>query len=236
MNDRPLVQIIEIVQRYVHQYYPDALLVLLCGSWAKQCAHQNSDIDLFIVDAKLEDLLFEGLIFDGRLIEVCALSPQRVAELFAASAHNRSAPVPHQVVDGMLILGLPAYAEEVKTLAQRTLNQGPSPLDEREMLDLRWSLTALLHDFAHVDTSEIPALAAQCHTQVAQAAIGTVRGWRGDRKTLRRSLIQAVPNLAEQLDSALVEAIHGNRKPMLTIGYQVLEKLGGSQRTYRERY
>lgn len=77
---------------------------------------------------------------------------------------------------------------------------------------------------------------SDCHTQIAQAAIDSVCGWRGERKTLRRALAEAAPDLVDRLDDGLVIACHGDRQLLLDIGHEVLNDLGGCQRTYLERY
>lgn len=236
MSDKQRQQVVERARRFVAQRFPDASLVLLCGSWARGDAHEDSDLDLFIVDATVPDLLFEGLRFEEMIIEVCALAPQRVEPFFTGSAQHRSAPVPRQVLDGLVVHGEPRYAAQIKNCAQRILAAGPQALDEPELLELRWRLTALLNDLAHVPTDEVPALAAQCHTQLALAAIDRERGWRGERKTLRRALAEVAPDLVARLDEGLVTACGGDRQQLLTIGRELLAKLGGSQRTYLERY
>lgn len=236
MSGKQLQQAIQSARRFVKQRFPNASLGLLCGSWARHNAHEDSDLDLFVVDSRLNDLLFEGLLFDAWLIEVCALSPERIDPFLAASAYHRSAPVPRQVLDGIVICGEPDYAEQIKERARRVLAEGPQALDDAEKLDLRWRLTALLNDLAHASAEELPALAAQCHTQLAQAAIDAARGWRGERKTLRRALAEAVPDLVDRLDAGLIAACLGNRQLLLHIGHEILNDLGGWQRTYLERY
>lgn len=236
MSDKQRQQVVEIARRFVAARFPTAALVLLCGSWARGDAHEDSDLDLFIVDATVPDLLFEGLCFEEMCIEVCALAPQRVEPFFTRSAQHRSAPVPRQVLDGLVVHGERRYAAQLKNRAQQILSAGPQALDETELLDLRWRLTALLNDLAHVPIDEVPALAAQCHTQLALAAIDRERGWRGERKTLRRALAEVAPDLVGRLDEGLVAACGGDRQPLLTMGRELLAKLGGAQRTYLERY
>lgn len=103
------------------------------------------------------------------------------------------------------------------------------------MLDLRWSLTSLLADLAHVADNEVLALAAQCYSQLALAALDSARAWRGERKGLRRALVESAPALAQRLDDALRAAVQGSRLPLLQTGHEILEALGGSRRTYVER-
>lgn len=236
MSDKPRQRVVEIARRFVAQHFPAASLGMLCGSWAHGNAHEDSDLDLFIVDATIPDLLFAGLSFEEMIIEVCALAPQRVESFFTNSAQYRSAPVPRQVLAGLVVHGELSYAAQIKNSAQRILAAGPQALTEAELLDLRWRLTALLNDLAHVAIEEVPAVAAQCHTQLALAVIDRERGWRGERKTLRSALAEVAPALVARLDEGLVAACHGDRQPLLTIGRQILATLGGCQRTYLERY
>jgi hypothetical protein len=87
-----------------------------------------------------------------------------------------------------------------------------------------------------VADEEVVAVAAQCHSQLALAVIDAARAWRGERKALRRTLVEIAPGVAEKLDAALRAACLGDRAPLLEAGHQILESLGGSQRTYVERY
>ena len=227
---------VSAARRYCAAHYPDAELVLLCGSWARGTAHSDSDIDIVVLDPGVSELIFEGVTFESWLLEVCALSPEGVSGLFDAARRNRSAPVPHQVLDAVLVLGDEATAQRVKDKARRVLREGPEPLSEEERLELRWSLTTLLLDLQHSDSAEIPALAAQCHTDLAKAALDAAGAWRGERKTLRNALAQILPEVTERLDEGLRRACQGDPDPLLVTGREILRSLGGELRTYVERY
>jgi len=83
---------------------------------------------------------------------------------------------------------------------------------------------------------QVPALAAQCYTDLAQAAFDAAGAWRRERKLLRRALVQVLPGMAERLDEGLRRACEADRGPMLDVGREVVESLGGELRTYVERY
>lgn len=223
-------------RRYCAEHYPDAKLVLLCGSWARGTAHDDSDIDIVVLNPGMSELVFEGATFESWLVEVCALSPERVSDLFDAAKGNRSAPVPHQVLDGVLVLGDEITAKRIKDMALRVISDGPKPLSQEEQLELRWSLTTLLLDLQHAETAELPALAAQCYTDLAMAALDAAKAWRGERKTLRRALAQIYPEMAKRLDEGLRHACQGDPNPLVDVGRAVLKSLGGELRTYVERY
>lgn len=231
-----LRQAVEAARRFAEQRFPRASLVLLCGSWARGCAHEDSDLDVIVLDSEMDAILFEGVHFESWLVEVCALPPDRIDAFFRGSSQYRSAPVPRQALDGILVVGDRAAATQLKDLAREVLEQGPHPMDEKEALDLRWNLTCLLADLAHVADDEVVALAAQCHSQLALAALDSARAWKAERKGLRRALVEIAPALGERLDDALRAAVQGNRLPLLQTGHEILEALGGSRRTYVERF
>jgi hypothetical protein len=235
--DRDQARATEVARRFVRARFPGASLAMLCGSWARGCAHADSDLDLIVVDAGLDgEVLFEGALFESWVVEVCVLPPERVASFFGSSAEHRSAPIPKQALDGIVVIGDEAAAEQLRAIAKQVLDKGPRPLNENEGLELRWSLTCLLADLAHVADDEVVAVAAQCHTQLARAVIDGARAWRGERKVMRRALREIAPAVADALDAGLRAACEGDRGPLLEVGEQILERLGGHQRTYVERY
>lgn len=229
-------QAVDAARRFCEARFAGAALALLCGSWARGSAHVDSDLDLFVLDDGMKEILFEGVQFDDWIVEVCALSTLRMEAFFRSSALHRSAPIPKQVLDGILILGEQDTAAVVKGLAWTVLEEGPQPLSAKENLDLRWNLTCLLSDLSHVADAEVLAVAAQCHSQLALAALDGARHWRGERKALRRTLLTIAPGVVERLDHGLRAAVQGDRLPLLEIGREILGALGGSQRTYVERF
>ena len=236
MTTRTLETAIDAVGRYCDATYPGATLVLLCGSWVRGQAHDDSDIDVLVLDPNMADVLFEGVLFDSWLIEVCALSPAHVADFFRSSALSRSAPVPHQVVDGLLVRGDEAAEKKVKAAALDVLNDGPAPLSEAERMDARWRLTQLLRDLTHAAPPEIPALGAQCHAELGRAVLDSSGSWRAERKFLRTAVARVAPAVAECLDEGLRLACQGDPNSLLELGREILGALGGELRTYSERY
>ncbi|MCB0061949.1 MAG: nucleotidyltransferase domain-containing protein, partial [Caldilineaceae bacterium] len=51
---------ISAARRYCAEHYPNAKLVLLCGSWARGTAHGDSDIDIVVLNPGMSELVFEG--------------------------------------------------------------------------------------------------------------------------------------------------------------------------------
>ena len=230
-----LSEVTTIATRFVQHRCPNACLAFLGGSWARNCPHADSDLDIVAVDPDAREIVFEGVFFESFLVELCIVPAVRLKSFFGDSRLYRSAPVPRQVAEGIVLVGARGAAMEVKGLAVRVLEEGPTALSADENLDVRWNLTCLLADLAHVPPDEALAVAAQCHTQIAKAALDGARAWRGERKALRRAVSATSPMLAEELDEGLRAILDGDRSPLLRLGHRVLTALGGAQRTYLER-
>jgi hypothetical protein len=225
-----------IAKRFYDTRFPDASLVLLNGSWAKNSANEDSDIDLLIIDPNMSDVLFEGVFFDSFLIDFCALSYNDVEKLFNSSIRYRSAPIPHQVVDSILILGNNDQADGIRNIARTVIDKGPAELSDAELGDLRWQLSTLLVELKHVSSNELPAMSAQCYILLAKTMLAFNRIWQGERKSLHRNMSKSLPEITERLDASLVASCNGDLEPLLDLGQEILQDIGGSIRTYTERY
>ena len=98
--------------------------------------------------------------FESWLLDVCALTPERLTALVANAKKHACAPIPNQVVDGIVLLGNEAAAQRFRVAASRVLATGPRALSEEERLELRWALSTSLVDLQHAGGVEVPALAA----------------------------------------------------------------------------
>lgn len=220
------------VQRYAATHFPEALAVLLSGSWARGEAHDGSDLDIIVIDESVERVLFEGAVYENWIIDVCVLNPIHAKTFFEDSAGYRSAPIAHQMSDSILIVGDASLAEQIRVMAIDALAQGPDPISESDRLEMRFYLTLLREDLAHASAETLPALAAYSHVQLSKAVLDLARHWRAERKALRRALVEVDHIFAKRLDDALVDAIQGNPSLMIVACSEVISSLGGSQRTY----
>jgi len=226
----------DVVLRFQQTRFPHAMLVLLTGSWATNSAYDDSDIDLFILDPTRPDVLFEGVPFESFLFDVCAVSPDQANALFQCSIPFRSGPIIHQLMRHHLIVGTSKDAAAIVELARTVIATGPAELPPEERDELRWQLSTQLVELRHVAPHELPALSAQCYCLLAKALLAVNRQWQGEGKSLHRLLVLAFPELTERLDTALVTACSGNPVPLLELGNELLQQMGGSLRTYRETH
>ena len=87
----------------------------------------------------------------------------------------------------------------------------------------------------HATAAEIPALGAQCHTELGRAVLDSSGSWRAERKLLRTSVARVAPAVADRLDEGLRLACQGDPSSLLELGREILGALGGELRTYSER-
>jgi hypothetical protein len=206
--------------------------VLLSGSWAKGEAHSDSDLDIVIIDETIERVVFEATQYEDWIIDVCVLNPSHAKTFFENSAKYRSAPIPHQIADSVLVTGDTSLAERIRGLAIEALVQGPEPIPDGIRTEIQYSLTLLRDDIIHASEEALPALAAYAHVQLSKTMLDLGRHWRAERKGLRRTLLDKNRRFAKHLDDALVEAVQGNPNKMIRLCNEVLSTLGGPVKTY----
>ncbi|MEQ8993948.1 MAG: nucleotidyltransferase domain-containing protein [Pseudomonadales bacterium] len=225
-------QAIRTARAFVENRYPTASVAFLGGSWATDTAHSESDLDLVVFDESASEVSFEGVLFNGSVVEVCVLPVAEAESFFSDSARHRSAPIPAQVAGGLLILGDEAHANLLRGVAERTITKGPKPLDQAEKDELRYELSQLLVDLKYQPAEAMTALAAVAHNALSEAMIDLNAGWRAHRKARRKAVSALDSNFVRELDEALVAGCSGDPKPMISLCEDVLELLGGPKRTY----
>ncbi|MEW6751784.1 MAG: nucleotidyltransferase domain-containing protein [Candidatus Latescibacterota bacterium] len=233
---RCLQAAIAVAQTFCRARFPAHTVALLGGSWACGCARPGSDLDLLVIDPTVPGLRFEGVEFEGWLVEVCALPPERLEGFFRACADHRSAPVPQQAVESVVLRGDAQAVLAIRQLAGQVLRAGPAPLTQAEAQDLRWNLTALLTDLEHAAPDDLAGVAAQCYARLAEAILASARAWRAERRRLPQALRQAAPDLAQRLETGLLAACQGDRTLLVGVGQEILQRIGGPQRLYAEEY
>lgn len=148
---------------------------------------------MVIVDETADSVSFEGTTFGGFVVEACVLPSTIAQSFFKGSAEHCSAPVPPQVVDGLLVVGDERLASAIRRSAEDALAAGPKPLSEEEIGELRYELSLLLVDLHHVAPEALTALAAFAHVALSRAVLDLNRAWRADRKSLRKAVATIGP-------------------------------------------
>ena len=236
MNQRTLDDAKEVVRRYCSSAYPEATLILLCGSWSRNTANEDSDIDILVLDPGTAGYVFTCVEYESWLLELAVVSPENFDNYIKHDTRRRDATISIMYAEGIVIQGNEDLAREVKSKAQKIIDNGPPSLSEAQKQELRVDLTVLLKDLKHAPVKEIPAIAAQCHTSLAKAVIDARGGWRGEEKTLRPALARVDPLVADRLDEGLILACRGNTLSLIQLCREVIDSLGGELRTYFTQY
>lgn len=236
MKQKTLDDAIEVVRRYTNSAYPEASLILLCGSWSRNVANEDSDIDILVLDPNTSTYVFTCVEFESWLLEICVVSPKNFDDYIQHDIRRRDSTISSMYAHGIVIHGEDAFVKEIKSKAQTILSSSFPPLTEREKKNLSRRLTVLLKDLRNSAPLGIPALAAQCHTALANAVIDIEGGWRGEEKTLRPALAKVDPLMADKLDEGLILACQGDTSILIKLSEQVIDRLGGEVRTYFVEY
>ncbi|MFN7309338.1 MAG: nucleotidyltransferase domain-containing protein [bacterium] len=227
---------LDLAARFCNERHPACEAAFLCGSWARGQQHDGSDIDLVIVDPAVAGQRFEGIWFMGHVLDTCVAEYNALVRLFEECVAYRSAPVPQQMMDCIQVRGSPDLGAKLKRLAAEVVVGGPAPLTDSERRELRWEISTLMVELRHASAADLFSLSAQCHVQLSRAWLAIANARRCERKHLARAVENSNPERSARLDRALLRCCAGDRDEMLRLAGELLEPLGGFDRTYCEVY
>jgi hypothetical protein len=193
-----------------------------------------SDLDIVVVAPQITPH-WATHEFDGWPIEVFALTPDTYRQAFVLDRRRRW-PLHLNLCRGALVVwesgGL---AQTVRAEAQEWYEQGPDPLSEDEIADIRYRLTWMLDDLGDAAAPlEVTLAGYNLAEEAADAYLLAHRCWLGRGKWRLRQLEEADASFACRYAQALAALQSGDRSSMLEFGQGVLQQVGG--RGFAGRY
>jgi hypothetical protein len=213
---------------FVAGKYPLASAAFVGGSILTE--HRNATSDLDIVVIGVDDAPYRETLVDfGFTIEVFAHTIESLREYWQRDAARRATHLARMVGEGAVLISVDQLAEQLQDEARSLLAAGPAPLDQEEMLLLRYGLTDLLDDFVgSVRESEVAYLAASLLLATSERYLAFTGRWLAGGKALDRALRVADAAFADRLKAAHHAAIiDGDKEPLIAVTTEVLSLAGG---------
>ena len=205
------------------ELFAEAHLVVVGGSVLTERRTPTSDLDMVVVTAPRPAPYRRSLRWQGWPVEVLVHDERSLAAYCADNLARRWPGIPRLIADGTVVVDRYGTGESLQARLRARLAAGPAPADERELDAARYELTDLLDDLAGTgDPGEATFLAARLLTKTAQLALLGARHWQGSGKWLLRELRDCDPELVRRLVAAA-----GDPARLATIGYEVLDRVGG---------
>ncbi|HVJ53167.1 MAG TPA: nucleotidyltransferase domain-containing protein [Aliidongia sp.] len=219
---------LQLAQRYCAERYPEAG-ALLAGSVVRGLATPTSDLDIVLIFDRLDNAWRETTAINGIVTELFAHDAGTLAWFFDLDAREGSAALATMVAEGIPVGGPNALIDDAKSLAAAALAHGPPSLDLHAIEDRRYRVTDLADDLRGGGTpSEIMAIAARLHEELAQLMLRADGRWAGKGKALARQLEAMDADLALRFEHAFGALFrHGHAAQLLGLVEELLAPLGG---------
>ena len=230
-----LANALDLAGRFAEYHCPDAMIVLLAGSAARETATAASDIDVVaLYDGLPGGARREMVAFEGRDVEVF-VHDLGTLRYFCDEIDRPSAQpsLPTMVVEGREILcKSPALLSECRRICRETLEAGPPPPGETGLANRRYAITDLALSLS-VPRSRAEVLAIGCalYSMLAHFCLRAAEVWDADGKALSAAIAMLDQGLAGRFTSAFTALISmGEDTEVQALVDEVLKPYGGRLR------
>ena len=208
---------------------PDAVQAWLAGSLARGQGTPTSDLDITVLLDEVE-VHRETIEYAGWPVELFVHTAASIEFFVAKDLARRHPTMARLVATGIPLLG--DGGAEVRRHCADALERGPGPVSDADLALMRYGLTDLLDDLAHVRPGpETTATAVGVWRAAAELALAAAATWNGTGKWLTRELEsldeRQGTHLAADLDQALRRALDGDPRELASVADAVLEGCGG---------
>ena len=213
---------------------------MLAGSRARGTSTASSDYDVIVLFPTLKDGAWrEVVLFEDERFEVFVHDLGTLAYFCREVDRPSGIPIlPNMVVEGISILPLPsAVLDKAREIAQRTLSEGPPPLDAATIANRRYVITDMAAALqAGRDRGTLLALGAALYTSLADFTLRAEGRWSARGKALPRALAAKSASLASEFEVAFAALFaSGDVRPVQALVDAILAPHGGRLRDgYRQ--
>lgn len=217
----------DLARRFADARFPNASLVLVGGSTARNERTATSDVDLLVLGDRVfsdeRSSLAATFEHEGEVFEVFAYTSSGFNEWAERGVREYRPVIVDMLVSGVVVVD-DGSLDRMRAHWAQTYAAGPS-VSDHELRARRYGITDLIDDLADaVDPVEKHVIAFTLYERLAELVLLYNRCWIGTGKNLPRRLRELDPQLATALGSPLVAGDHaafGQRA-----AYE-LERLGG---------
>lgn len=215
-----------ILRQVVGSRCRDVLFSLLCGSHATGNAHSESDVDMLVVERQVFSARRMVFQQEGYLFDLHIHDPETLT--FTLAGERRAGPIPtlHMVAHGKPFGPADAIYEDIHAGARAMLAAGPT---DPNWILVRHQLTELLSDLAACESQEVCRwLAMSLYREIINAYLLHRGRFPCEFGNIARSVQKLAPAFASLLTGACDRLFIGqDAADLLTIGYKVLQEIGG---------
>jgi predicted nucleotidyltransferase len=219
---------IETTRQFAKEKFPESDIVFLAGSASRGEETVTSDLDIVIIDNKIESSYRESFVLYNWKIETFIHNYETYLEQFDIDKDKGRPILANMLTEGKIIKDN-GKAEEIKNKAKKFIKDGPNPLSENFIKASRYFMYDLLDDFADSKNHQEAIITLNTITiQLADFILRVNGHWAGRGKGLTRALKE----FDEGLYKRFFESIDyyykdGEKQPFINFVNEFYEPLGG---------
>ncbi|WP_297583363.1 nucleotidyltransferase domain-containing protein [Devosia sp.] len=170
----------------------------------------------------------ESFIMDGFPVEAFVHDGATLGRFFERDVEHGRPVMISLAAEGRLVGSRVEEAAGLRARAQFLLDAGPAPLAGERLELMLYQISDLADDLrGRRDRGEVMAIAVALYPKLVDLILLGQRRWTGAGKWLQRRLVQADPDLASQMESAMAEAVGGDGGALLALCCAELDRHGG---------
>ncbi|MES2025863.1 MAG: nucleotidyltransferase domain-containing protein [Pseudomonadota bacterium] len=220
---------VDVARKVLEEYFPDAIVGFVGGSFNRGEETAYSDIDLVVIFNKVDFAWRESFVFEQWPIEVFAHDPETLHYFFREIDAKSGIPsLASMVSEGPAIGEDQALAGALENLANHFL-QGQPVIWSKETIDQqRYAITDLLDDLREPrNTFEAHITIGALHEVLGNFYFRSQCLWSASRKHIPRRLLKIDPVFYSEWVSSFEDAYAGQYDHLLLTAERILAPHGG---------
>ena len=219
---------IEVANRLFRERYPEAQVIFLAGSAARNQTDAFSDLDLLVIFSRLPNAYRESFVFMDWPVEVFVHDFETLKYFFLDDVPSGNPATLRMVTEGIEIPGASPVSRSIRDLASSILSAGPLPFADDEEQRFRYMISSIITDIKKPRShEELMAAGVNLYEKVGYYFFRSRGIWGNAGKLLPRTMSQAEPEFARQFNEAFVALFGGNPEKVIRLVADLFAPRGG---------
>jgi Nucleotidyltransferase domain len=172
------------------QQYSNAIAIFWAGSVTTGNYTGRSDLDLVVIFEHVPNAYREAFVYEDWKVDTFIHDLETLRYFFEEIDGKSGMPaLPQMILTGILITPPSTISEQIKCLAQKTMDAGPPPWSKEQLDRARFFITDLLDDIlCPQNRAEQLASTAKLYDLLAEFYFRAQNKWQASGKTILHSL------------------------------------------------
>ena len=225
------------VQAFVKEYFPHNYGVMLTGSVLTKNFNSESDIDVIILSNIFRNIFIESYDFDGNKIQAIVMPLYDLDDMICRDCNIGGGIYMHQLYNGHILYDPLRALFRLKSVASTIFKQGPAPINQFQLNQIRGRITSRLEDLIGNDSmDENVYTVLDLYPRIIALFFQINNTWSFSGKLAARE-VQKIDNLFHNRLIKSIERlfVNNDKTEIISFTNDLLGQVGGPMRYYSTR-